>query len=169
MAAEHVLLPVSVCDGLDEMISNTIEAKTREGIRACGDDVDTKIENRIRQDVIDALPEWMREFRSRARAERYGWGEETSQGRIPTHELEAFAELRRLILHDAHGPFAEAIKELKEFVPEGGYSRLPFEDDYGRPEADFPFFTEAVTYALFGKDDARTLLAKMRRLERLLG
>lgn len=33
---------------------------------------------------------------------------------------------------------------------------------YGKIEEDMPFFSEATLYTLMGKEDARTLLAKLR-------
>lgn len=62
-------------------------------------------------------------------------------------------------------------RDLVGWRPEFGFSPalckfLSEQDQYGRDDPaefkDAPFFCEAVLYALFGKEDARTLLAYLR-------
>lgn len=64
----------------------------------------------------------------------------------------------------------EKFRDLVSWVPESGFPSLMKGQDhgaYGRTREELrgcPFFTEAFTYELLGKEDARTLLALVREL-----
>lgn len=64
----------------------------------------------------------------------------------------------------------EALKALYdwhvEFTPEGFDASNPM---YEEGDEDAPFFTEAYLYVLLGKEDARSLLGRMRELRNALG
>lgn len=66
-----------------------------------------------------------------------------------------------------------ALVDLVNWKPEGSF---PYDRDvYGKevldgdPEVDAEFFSEAFLYALIGKEDARTLLAKVGRVAKAFG
>ena len=66
---------------------------------------------------------------------------------------------------------AYILASIVNWKPEGGF---PFEEDvYGEsddlPNDDTPFGTEAYLYALFGKDEARTLLRRFEMMAIALG
>lgn len=77
---------------------------------------------------------------------------------------EAIAREKR----EAQAEAVRAFKVLAQFKPE---SRPEFfEKHYGYSKGDehAPFFSEAFLYTLLGKEDARTLLGRMRRLAKAL-
>lgn len=78
---------------------------------------------------------------------------------------------------ERHKSVEESVKELLKWVPESvdlqkisriNYPVSVFGKVYDIGDAKQPFFSEAYLYNLLGKEDARTLLALMRRLCRTL-
>jgi hypothetical protein len=58
-----------------------------------------------------------------------------------------------------------AVERLVAYVPGDGYGGWPDVYETGvDPDRDAPFFSEAVLSPLLGKDDARSLLAIVRRV-----
>jgi len=63
----------------------------------------------------------------------------------------------------------EALEKLKEFRPEAGPGILRACKGFTEGDADAPFFTETFLYLTIGKEDARTLLGRMRTLAEAVG
>ena len=60
---------------------------------------------------------------------------------------------------------AEALDDLRKWVPEGVPEEVRKDaEECGEDPTGIPFFTEAFLYPLLGKEDARSLLGRMRRL-----
>lgn len=93
------------------------------------------------------------------------------------HAVENLADAERCF-HDSlrryhaaqHAAAVAELRDLAAWEPEGGWSKSwgpgVYEDP---PEPGCPFFTEAFLYELFGKEDARTLLALLGSVARALG
>lgn len=67
--------------------------------------------------------------------------------------------------------FAEAQKEmahLLEFICEDNHLDKN-SDFYDKDDENAPFFSEAYLYNLLGKEDARSLLARMRKVCKAIG
>jgi hypothetical protein len=77
-----------------------------------------------------------------------------------------------LTVEDAKGLLAQAteiVNDLKTWKPEWGIPHLKTLDGYEKGDEDAPFFSEAILYVLLGKDPARSLLGRLRRLAEAVG
>ena len=67
----------------------------------------------------------------------------------------------------------KALRALTNFKLECSINvdRFPifFEEGYRQGDENYPFFTEATLYLLFGKEDGRTILALIRNLATVAG
>lgn len=88
------------------------------------------------------------------------------------HDSEKISRIKDILMSDA-APMEQALRRLWSFRPETThYVAIGMKANdgyYTEGDEKAPFFSETFLYSLLGKDDARTLLGRLREVSEAAG